>query len=359
MTNDVHPLPASPLMLPCQDAFAILLSAKCPAVTLLGVSTVYGNAPLDNTSYNTRAILKAINREDIPVYVGASKPFCRAPTSAPDIHGETGLDGTTCLPTPTVPAIRGTSAISAMHAALSAEPPKTAWLVATGALTNAALLFAAYPDLADHIAGLAIMGGAVGGGFTDAPMGMVQGEGERFGNWTPWAEFNIYCDPEAAQALFSNSVLAAKTTLAPLDLTHQMLGTKYIQRELLYGFDVETYEDHPSEVRVLFNEILTFFARTYADVFGLVAGPPLHDPLAVAATFAPQLFDDKGGERFSVSVVIDGDHGSDEHLRRGGSQCGRTVAVKLPAGQPGVRIPRALDSIVLWRMLDLCLHSIR
>ncbi len=35
------------------------------------------------------------------------------------------------------------------------------------------------------------MGGAVGNGFTDAPMGKVKGEGERFGNWTAYAEFNV------------------------------------------------------------------------------------------------------------------------------------------------------------------------
>lgn len=69
------------------------------------------------------------------------------------------------------------------------------------------------------------MGGAVGGGFTNAPMGSLEGEGtERFGNWTPWAEFNIYIDPESAQSVFSNPVLAAKTTIAPLDLTHQMVS---------------------------------------------------------------------------------------------------------------------------------------
>ena len=75
-----------------------------------------------------------------------------------------------------------------MRHALIEQPEGKAWLVATGALTNVALLFATFPELVEHIKGLSIMGGAIGGGFTDAPMG----EGERFGNWTTWAEFNIY-----------------------------------------------------------------------------------------------------------------------------------------------------------------------
>jgi uridine nucleosidase len=59
-----------------------------------------------------------------------------------------------------------------MYEALSAHPGK-AWLVATGALTNVGLLFAVYPQLADKIAGLSIMGGAVGGFFTNAPLGRM------------------------------------------------------------------------------------------------------------------------------------------------------------------------------------------
>lgn len=70
------------------------------------------------------------------------------------------------------------------------------WLVATGALTNVALLFATYPELVTHIKGLSIMGGAIGSGFTDAPMGHVRGEGVRFGNHTRYAEFNVYVSTE-------------------------------------------------------------------------------------------------------------------------------------------------------------------
>jgi uridine nucleosidase len=347
------------------DAFALLLAAHHPSLNLLGVSTIFGNAPLTKTTYNTRAILKSINREDIPVYPGAARPFCRAPAAAPDIHGESGLDGTTCLPTPSVPERTETTAIEAMYAALIAQPSKTAWLVATGCLTNTALLFATHPDLASHIAGLSIMGGAIGGGFSAAPMGCIAGEGERFGNWTPWAEFNIYIDPESAASVFSNPVLAAKTTLIPLDLTHQFLATKEVQDALLHGYSTSSLEkrEKPSMVRRLFVEILTFFAKTYADVFGLVEGPPTHDPLAVAAIFAPgvfspDLFDDRDGERYEVTVVTEGDHGSSDHARSGASQCGRTIAQLSPKGTAGVRIPRSLDGDRMWRVLEECLGRV-
>ena len=42
------------------------------------------------------------------------------------------LDGTTVLPEPGAPERTDMSAVLAMYKALIAEPPKTAWLVATG-----------------------------------------------------------------------------------------------------------------------------------------------------------------------------------------------------------------------------------
>ena len=105
--------------------------------------------------------------------------------------GSSGLDGTTCLPSPSGSPVTEPKAIQAMYDALM-RYPGSAWLVATGALTNVALLFATYPELVTHIQGLSIMGGAIGSGFTHAPMGHVRGEGLRFGNHTSYAEFNIY-----------------------------------------------------------------------------------------------------------------------------------------------------------------------
>lgn len=114
-----------------------------------------------------------------------------APT---DIHGESGLDGTDLLPQPLTPAIRDVSAVDAMAKALKAEPAGTAWLVATGSMTNVAMLFAKHPELVGHIKGLSIMGGAIGGGFTTAVYGVVDNIA-RIGNWTQFAEFNIFVDP--------------------------------------------------------------------------------------------------------------------------------------------------------------------
>ena len=106
--------------------------------------------------------------------------------------GSTGIDGSELLPKDDLPDRKATNAIVAAYASLMSQPHGKAWIVATAALTNVALLFAMYPDLVDHIKGLSIMGGAIGGGFSNAPMGHVKGEGERIGNTTAWAEFNIY-----------------------------------------------------------------------------------------------------------------------------------------------------------------------
>lgn len=84
-------------------------------------------------------------------------------------------------------------AIVAAADAVLAQPAKTAWMVVTGPTTNAALLFATFPEVAEHIAGLSIMGGAVGEGFTGIPSGKTLGQSGGFGNETPWAEFNVYC----------------------------------------------------------------------------------------------------------------------------------------------------------------------
>ncbi|KAF2824747.1 nucleoside hydrolase [Ophiobolus disseminans] len=353
-----------PLWLDCDtghdDAYALLLSGHDPRVELLGVSTVHGNAALDQTTFNTRAILEAIGRRDVKVYSGAVKPIVRDAVHAADIHGESGLDGVTLLPQPIEPAVTGVDNLEAMYKALISTPPNTAWLVSTGTLTNIGLLFQKYTDLAAHLKGLSIMGGAVGGGFTDAPMGKVKGEGERFGNWTAYAEFNIYCDPEASHFIFSHPVLKSKTTLIPLDLSHKVLGTKAVRRTQLYGSEdpldpsAAQTDRTPSALRALFTQIMSFFAGTYAEVFSITEGPPLHDPLAVSAAIYPEIFDDRGGERFQVDIVTEGVHSLTQSEV---GELGRTKVTKLPEGEGGCRIPRGVELASFWGSIESALKK--
>lgn len=133
-----------------------------------------------------------------------SGTFCqcrRLPSLTYDCTGHSGLDGTELLPKASREPVLETNPILAMRNALLAQPANTAWVVATGTLTNVGLLFATFPEVADHIKGLSIMGAAVGEGFTDVPMSRLQGQEDRIGNVTPWAEFNIYVSDTHARLL--------------------------------------------------------------------------------------------------------------------------------------------------------------
>lgn len=235
------------------------------------------------------------------------------------------------------------NAIKEMRDALMACAPGEAALVCCGPLTNAALLFSIYPEVVSHIKCLSIMGGAVGDGFTSAKMS--QKDHSRIGNTTRFAEFNIWCDPESAQSIFRNQELQSKTILITLDLTHSARAGQDVQDMLLGG----AQKDKPSRMRRMFNELLLFFTHTYGHVFGLNEGPPLHDPLAVAALLmkhpddnAKIAFDDRGSERWDVSVVLEG------------AELGRT---KVVPSEKGVIIPRSLALDRFWIALDQCMAS--
>jgi len=105
-------------------------------------------------------------------------------------------------------------------------------------------------------------------------------------------------------------------------------------------------------VRALFTQIMSFFAGTYAEVFSITEGPPLHDPLAVSAAIDPSIFDDKGGERFNVEIVTEGVHSDDQ---KNVGELGRTKATKLSPGEGGCRIPRGVNLEEFWGSIESCL----
>jgi uridine nucleosidase len=260
----------------------------------------------------------------------------RPAVHAPDIHGDSGIDGTLLLPEPTV-SPKATNAIVAMRDAIMSTPLQTCVLVATGTLTNVALLLATFPEVAGHLKEISIMGGA----FGERP--------DACGNITPCAEFNIYCDPEAAQSVLSHPALDGRITLVPLDLTHTVLATEEVLERLLHGGPQNG--SSPGTFRRMLFELLTYFSATYAKVFSITAGPPLHDPLAVAAVLPT---DDVKWEMELVRVQV----------VCHGEEVGKTIKTLeqppvMGAGLGGegkdpytvVKIPKKVDTVAFWKLL--------
>lgn len=164
------------------DALALLLAVRHPALDVRGVSTVVGNVDLDQVTRNTLQVLDIAGAPEVPVARGADRPLVAPARSAAVVHGDDGLGGA-ALPPPS----RGPTSLDAvdfLSRALRAETAPVT-LIALGPLTNIALLLRNAPDVRQKIERLAIMGGAV-----------------EIGNATPVAEFNIYHDPEAADIVF-------------------------------------------------------------------------------------------------------------------------------------------------------------
>ncbi|MDV5146816.1 nucleoside hydrolase [Streptomyces sp. SBC-4] len=259
-----------PVILDCDpghdDAFNILLAAAHPSVDLLAITTVAGNQSLEKTTLNARRVCEAAAIRDVPIAAGAAGPLHARPQGGPllaeNIHGGSGLDGPNWEPTfghgePTVPQ-DPRDALTLLRDTLTAHPAPVT-LVPTGPLTNIATLLLAYPRLTARIERIVLMGGSA----------------ER-GNSTPAAEFNILCDPEAADIVFGCGV---PVTMFGLNATHQVRATpEVVARLAALGTPLSR----------LCVELLTYFTQTYREVYGFDT-PPLHDPLTVAHLIDPSL----------------------------------------------------------------------
>ncbi len=126
------------------------------------------------------------------------------------------------LPRPLRPALQQSApALLAEQIAAALEPVT---IVALGPLTNLAEALLARPALAGRIGRIVIMGGA-----WRAP-GNIQEISPKIDN--PYAEWNIFCDPYAADVVLR---CGAPVTLAPLDATNQVPLTDDLVQRLAAG----------------------------------------------------------------------------------------------------------------------------
>ena len=253
------------------DAIALLLAHGNPNIELLAVTTVVGNQTLDKVTRNALSVARIANITNVPFAAGAVRPLVRNVEIAPDIHGDSGLDGPV-LPEPII-QLDKRHAIDLIIDTIMSHPPKTVTLVPTGGLTNIAMAVRKEPKIVERVKEVVLMGG-----------------GYHVGNWSAVAEFNIKIDPEAAHIVFNEKW---PVTMVGLDLTHQALATPEVIEK------IKAIKTKPAKFVL---EMLEFFGKMYKQAQGFTY-PPVHDPCAVAYVINPELIKTK---RVPVDIELTG-----------------------------------------------------
>ena len=257
------------------DAMALLLLARHPAVELIGVTTVFGNGGIETVTRNA-LFLKDKFGFAAPVARGADRAIGAAepPPAVPHVHGDNGL-GNVELPA----TIRSTLDPRPAHRLivdLVRQNPHEVRIVAVGRMTNLALALREAPDIVDLVKDVVVMGGAFGrNGHT--------------GNVTPVAEANIYGDPVGADIAFG---AAWPCAIVGLDVTKEVtMTTAYVDSLATTGEDGQFVRD------------ISYHYESFYNARENISGFFVHDASAVTYALHPEFF---ATERGQIRVVPDG-----------------------------------------------------
>lgn len=169
------------------DALALLLAARSPALTLRAVTCVAGNAGVDQVVRNTLKVLDAGGARAVPVARGADRPLLEPARDARHVHGADDMGDLGLPDSPRRPA--HVHAVELLRDTIEDAAPGRVTLVTLAPMTNIALLLRTYPRLTAGIERIVFMGGAAD-----------------VGNATAAAEFNVWHDPEAAAVVLGSGV---------------------------------------------------------------------------------------------------------------------------------------------------------
>lgn len=254
------------------DALALALALRSPEIDVRGVTTVFGDT--QQRAYLAAHVLRVFEREDIPVAAGQQVPLLlrHRPSGIPQAAI---LDS--CSTSFELSPYSGPELIVQM--ALAYHGNLT--LLCLGPLTNVATALTIEPRLFMAIRNIVIMGGSSG---------------------FPVPEWNVRSDALAAKIVLASGV--------PITL----LGWNVTTRCQLHASDIEKlhYENSP-QTRLL-SQLITVWQRHRPRWHPKL--PYLHDPLAIVALCAPELFHFEvmtarvltGGliKGFMLSRIIDG-----------------------------------------------------
>ena len=255
------------------DAVALLMALEWDDVEVLGISIVSGNMSVKQGSINARYTVE-LCKKDVPVYVGADAPLVKKREHADWFHGPDGM-GNMNYPAPKLQETNE-DFIEVLNNHINQHPDEIT-LVTLGPLTNVANFIKKYPDSFLKLKNIVIMGGA----------------SNTVGNVTPAAEYNIWCDPEAADIVFKSkhhdiAMVGWELCRGEANLTEE-------EMELAYSFKTEK-----ADFTIDCNKHALDSSQNWLGDPGL----GLPDPVAMAVALNPAVTTKVS--RHNVQVVIDG-----------------------------------------------------
>ena len=241
------------------DAIALSIAAKDESINLLGVTCTYGNVTVDESAYNTLALLSLLDRSDVPVYKGRDRALLSSSPYFPHeagrkIHGPKGSGDITLKESKR--SIEKINALDYLASLMMKRDDIT--IITTGPMTNLASVLSSYPTLSSWKGKVIFMGGAL----------TVRGNVNHF------AEANIFKDPEAAKIVVESG----------LDVT--MIGLDVTERTRLYRTNADKWKDRGSEIGETLGSMLDY----YIDNTLGMDETYVHDPSAVIASLHPEYY---------------------------------------------------------------------
>src|SRR6266404_8473526 len=161
------------------------MALRSPKIEVLAITVVAGNVDVHQATRNALYTAELCD-SNVPVFAGAERPLKRPHLDASWFHGRDGLGDHGYPPPRRAPENK--TACDAIIETIESHPGLE--MVTLGPLTNVALALQKNPGIAAKVSRCVVMGGAPG----------------CEGNVTPAAEYNIWCDPEAARIVLRSGL---------------------------------------------------------------------------------------------------------------------------------------------------------
>ena len=240
------------------DAVALAMALRHPEVEVVGIGVVAGNVPLDMALQNALYTRELCERTDVSVYAGADAPLSIPLDTAQNVHGRDGMGDIGLDLSGRTPD--DGHAVDALLAA-SHDHAGELTLVTLGPLTNVAHALERDPGLPERIPRTVVMGAVA----------------DHIGNVTPVAEYNMWADPQAVEAVLASGLA--------LEFVGWDISRHYAVVEPELAADLRSIGTPLAEFAVDIQRAVSEFCETETKL----AGFDLPDPIAMAVAIDPSV----------------------------------------------------------------------